>query len=271
MLSPSQCQAFRRLGFMRVPEAIPAPEAARMCDRLWDELARRHGIRRDAPETWRMQQPRHLQAVRLSGALDALGAPVLQAIADQLLGPGTWQAPLHWGDPLPAFPCGATRWMLPSDGWHIDWPARGAPEPLFALKLLAFLAPVTVGGGGTVVLAGSHVLVTRLVSAAGPEGAGHSAAVRSSLARDHPWLRDLWSDAADADRERRFMADGTEIDGDALRVVELVGSPGDVVLLHPWVFHAAAPNCAAEPRMVVGHNLHTLEARTRFAPATRRS
>jgi hypothetical protein len=264
VLSRVQREEFDRLGFVRVPGLVPASDATRMCDRLWGELERRHGIRRDDPDTWRMVQPRRLQALRRDGAFDALGSPALRGIADQLLGPDRWELPPHWGDPLPVFPCRATRWTLATEGWHIDWPARGAPEPLFALKLLAFIAPVVEGGGGTVVLAGSHVLVTRL-AAASPGGAGHSVAVRSALARRHIWLADLWSRRESGDGIRRLMLDGGLIDGTELRVVELTGTPGDVVLLHPWLFHAPAPNCTAVPRMVVGHNLNTPAGRARFA------
>jgi ectoine hydroxylase-related dioxygenase (phytanoyl-CoA dioxygenase family) len=47
------------------------------------------------------------------------------------------------------------------------------------------------------------------------------------------------------------MIDGTVVDGVPLRVVELTGEPGDVVLMHSDCFHAAAPNRLAEPRMML--------------------
>ncbi len=36
-----------------------------------------------------------------------------------------------------------------------------------------------------------------------------------------------------------------------LRVVEMVGEPGDVILMHPLMLHAASPNCSDVPRMVL--------------------
>ena len=47
------------------------------------------------------------------------------------------------------------------------------------------------------------------------------------------------------------MNDGTIIDGVPLRVVELTGDPGDVILMHSDTFHAAAPNRLTEPRMML--------------------
>lgn len=47
------------------------------------------------------------------------------------------------------------------------------------------------------------------------------------------------------------MNDGTIIDGVPLRVVELTGEPGDVILMHSDCFHAVAPNRLTEPRMML--------------------
>lgn len=43
---------------------------------------------------------------------------------------------------------------------------------------------------------------------------------------------------------------GAEIDGVAVRVVELTGAPGDMVFCHPTIVHAVAPNCGAQPRFM---------------------
>jgi hypothetical protein len=74
--------------------------------------------------------------------------------------------------------------------------------------------------------------------------------VRTSLAA-HPWLRGLWKPGDDGDRIQRYMNDGTIIDGVPLRVIELTGEPGDVILMHSDTFHAAAPNRLTEPRMML--------------------
>jgi len=61
----------------------------------------------------------------------------------------------------------------------------------------------------------------------------------------------LWKPGDDGDRMRCYMNDGTVIDGVPLRVVELTGKPGDVILMHSDCFHAAAPNRLTEPRMML--------------------
>jgi hypothetical protein len=40
------------------------------------------------------------------------------------------------------------------------------------------------------------------------------------------------------------------VDGVEVRVVELCGEPGDVVLMNPRCLHAAAPNAGASPRLM---------------------
>jgi ectoine hydroxylase-related dioxygenase (phytanoyl-CoA dioxygenase family) len=46
------------------------------------------------------------------------------------------------------------------------------------------------------------------------------------------------------------MTDGVRIGDVELRVVELTGRAGDAFVMHCDTFHAAAPNCRAEPRMM---------------------
>jgi hypothetical protein len=57
-------------------------------------------------------------------------------------------------------------------------------------------------------------------------------------------------------RNAYFMDADHDLDGIPVRVVELTGEPGDVVLAHPWLLHHAAPNTASYPRMMRGKNLH---------------
>ncbi|MDO8433332.1 MAG: hypothetical protein Q7S58_13080 [Candidatus Binatus sp.] len=74
---------------------------------------------------------------------------------------------------------------------------------------------------------------------------------RNALIRADPWVKALCSRAEDADRIERFMNRGANVDGIELRVVEMIGEPGDVYLVHPLMLHAPAINCAATPRIVL--------------------
>lgn len=66
------------------------------------------------------------------------------------------------------------------------------------------------------------------------------------------------------------MNDGAVVDGVPLRVVELTGEPGDVILMHCDCFHAATPNRLTEPRMMLtGMVRPTAVSSSRRAPAHR--
>lgn len=274
--------AIARAGFARLPRAFPAAEAAAMCDRIWSALEATHGMRRDDRATWTIAQPRHLQALPRAGAFDAVASPAVLAAIDEMLGPGSWRRPKRWGQALVTFPGSQADWRVPDAVWHIDWPARDAEAPLFGIKVLAYASSVRAGGGGTVVVAGSHRLVAEHVAASPARDAGGSAEVRTALVRAHPWFRELCvpprerardpaqAAARAAERADRLMARATAIGGTDVQVVELVGEPGDVVLFHPWLLHAPAANAGEEPRMMVSENLNTAAGLALYAPPTAR-
>jgi ectoine hydroxylase-related dioxygenase (phytanoyl-CoA dioxygenase family) len=100
------------------------------------------------------------------------------------------------------------------------------------------------------VLTGSHQLITHYIADSGK--APHPRQLRRVLA-EQPWLRDLWEPSRCTSAEqriRRFMTDGTRIGDVELRVVELTGRAGDAFVMHCDTFHAVAPNCRHEPRLM---------------------
>lgn len=240
---------------LRLASVLSTTDAARMGERLWETLARAHAIHRGEPATWTVRQPTGFQALTRSGAFDALGSVVLASALDALLGEKSWERPEHWGTALVTFPTTAVRWDVPSRHWHLDFPVRGQARPLFAVRILACIDTVAPQAGGTFVLAGSHQLVERLVADGAAPTGGHSRDVRHTLMRMHPWLQELWSEGGNHDRIRRFMVEGADIDGVTLRVLQLSGEPGDAFLMHPWQFHAPAPNCGASPRLMLSQSV----------------
>jgi hypothetical protein len=144
-----------------------------------------------------------LGALRRNGTFDALATPTVVAAISELIGHTAWPQPFSWGDPL-VTPSGTGEWNVPPSGWHIDFPARGA----LALKWLGYLAPVHAGGGGTVVLAGSHRLVAQYLTRSDPTEPGRSPVVRDVIFSSHPWLRGIREPGDPADRIARLMVTG---------------------------------------------------------------
>jgi hypothetical protein len=247
MLSPGEREEFKRRGVLRLPGAIPGPVVTAMRERIWADLAARHGIARERPGTWTVKRPR-LQALTRSGAFQAVATGTVRAALDDLLGAGQWSPPVAWGRPLVTFPAPAGAWDVPTSGWHVD--SHGFAHELPGVTVFGYLTAVLSRGGATAVLVGSHHLMRRhLPGAAGD--AARPADVKAALAARHPWLGELWSPGAADERVCRFLGRDTVIDGVPVRVEELTGAPGDVVLMDSQVLHAATHNCDIEPRMVL--------------------
>ena len=170
MLTPEQRSEFQQLGMLRLPSAIDPEGVAHQCDSLWNTLAK-HGVKRDAPETWTAERVTGIQEVSRSDAFAALGGAAVRSSLDDLLGPGGWEPPPRWGQPLVTFPT-ERKWELPHASWHLDAPASPSPPKVPGVLLFAYLAPVPERGGGTVMLAGSHRIVEKVCRRSRPCGRG---------------------------------------------------------------------------------------------------
>ena len=134
-----------------------------------------------------------------------------------------------------------TQWSIPRQVWHTDAPRVSGPG-VPGIIALGFLGQVLAGGGGTLFVAGSH----RLLDAPGREL--RSKAFKKAL-RKKPYFNVLLGeDSAERDR---YLAQAHRVDGVDLRVVELTGQPGDVVLADTRLLHAPAPNAQSTPRLMV--------------------
>jgi hypothetical protein len=253
MLSAAQRDEFDRRGILRLAGTVPPAEVTTMRQRLWEHLSGTHAMHPDRPETWTVHRPAQFQKLTRTGAFDAMATGQLCAAIDDLLGAGRWRRPAHWGRPLVTFPLPGTAWNVPTSDWHID--SDGDLDELTMLVVFAHLAPVRPGGGGTLVVTGSHRLPTSAGSRAG-NAPVRSAEVKAHLRTLHPWLSDLWNTGGDTGRRHRFLVEGAVIDGVQVRVEELTGEPGDAVIMHPRLLHVIAPNGLDTPRLMLLQFLH---------------
>lgn len=238
-------------GFVRIA-ACSSAEAAVMQEAVWDELRRVHGVRRDDVASWPRGPVFGLQHVREAPTFAPIGGASLRGALDQLLGAGTWDVPKRWGALLVTFPRPGLAWTVPHHVWHADFPFDRPAVPLQGVKVFAFVSDVTAGMGGTLVVAGSHRLVERAVATMPPVARADTRRTRLRILAGDRWLQAL-SSPGGGDRVQRFMASSP------LRVVELTGRAGEVVLTHPWLLHCPAPNCATAPRFMRSLDLYRRE------------
>jgi hypothetical protein len=255
MLTAEQREEFDRLGIVRLSGAIAPKDVKAMSDSVWDAVERRVKVRRDDPSTWKAQRVMGAQDLPKAATFDQIASPQVCDALDDLFGGGGWQRPEQWASLLVTFPESSERWDVPHNTWHLDFPAASVPRELFGVRLFTSLARLQPGGGGTVFVAGSHRLVQNLAGKNGVERL-RSADARKALIRTHPWIKRLCTFDAGVDRVRQFVKVGAMIGGNQVRVVEMTGEAGDVLLAHPLLLHAAATNCASVPRIVLSSTVY---------------
>jgi hypothetical protein len=242
MLDSEQLAQFSRDGFVRFPGAIEP--ATHVADGVWEHLAGR-GIVRDDPSTWPSGPVHHLEGVGGGSELDRGYAVAL----DALFGSGRWSVPKKRGQVAVTFP-DAKTWTLPTRVWHSDAPYTEPFDPVVGALMFVFLERVDRGGGGTLVLAGSHRAAARFAQSRPTVGTEKMAVSRKAFFRSHEWLHALVSDDERPEARMDRFSTEADLDGLPVRVVELTGGAGDIVLAHPLTAHCVAPNCSDRPRVM---------------------
>ena len=244
-LSPGQRDEFDRRGVLRLPEFYALDAVDAMADRVWEDLAIRFGIRRDQPESWGSATPGKFQGLRKSGAFDGLQSPEMRDLADALLGAGAWDAPAHWGGLLVSFPTSGPTLGRPP--WHLDIGGVEHLSPLPVLRVFTFLEAAPPGGGGTLYVAGSHLLAMEVESAQG--GPVRSAQVRERLRAEYPWFAHLLT-TPHGDLSKLKDVEAT-LGGHSVRLEQMTGDPGDLIIMHPAILHGTAHNGLDRPRIML--------------------
>jgi hypothetical protein len=260
---------FDDTGLLHLPGAIAEPQVRAMRENLWAELANKHHLRPDAPEAWRDGQVFGLQHVGRAGGFAGMMSPALCAALDDLFAPDGWERPPRWGTPLVTFPFHGRRWEVPHQSWHLDvYGGLGLQHAFGEVTVFAFLDSVCSEGGATVAVIGTHRLIRELST--GAKARLRSADARRLLAESDPWLRDLWSGDPSGTRKQRFMEEGAVVRGVPVKVVEITGQAGDIVVMDSGVLHAASLNSCEKPRMVLRQGVYRAKG-ANSGPGSRQS
>ena len=261
MLTPEQWQTFFSRGYVHLP-GIAGERGADLEAFVWDRLEELHGIRRHDHTTWGLPGPwvgmKHFKDAAL---LQSFTTPDLCAAIDDLLGAGNWKNPRHWGGFLVNLPTPEEQdepWYIPTRGWHVDYHYTHDPEQLFGLRVFSFLSEVELHGGGTLVISGSHRVVAEYVETlSAKERASGYAKVRDRMPASLPWFKSLTQgNERDPDRISTFMENSGRVGDVEVRVEQLCGKPGDVILMHPWMVHCTSPIRGNNPRFMLAKNLY---------------
>lgn len=267
VLSSADVEQFIESGFVRVESAFDPKDAVAAQKVVWQHLAERN-VLEDDPSTW--QEP----LVRLnegynSPEFERCNTERLANAMEDLAGRGRLKqrSTTAWGWwPVNFFVGGDSPWDVPRRGWHWDGQhfRHYVDSPEQGLLVLCVFSEIQSQGGGTVVAEGSHRIVAKYLNAH-PEGMDHKTAIAEVVA-GHPWLRALTASeeeapATPAQRIAQFMETTVDDDGIPLRVVDTTANPGDVILCHPFLFHATSHNRRRIPRFMCNR---TAELRERM-------
>lgn len=268
VLTDSDIEQFIEQGYICLKEAYPRKTALEAQDFLWDRISERYpeyGLKKDDPETWKPVLEKdaaanfpsiHLREFFNEPIFKACETQRLAGAIEDLIGVGRWalkHEPHNWGWWPVNFAMGADQpWDVPTNGWHWDGMGRKhfVNSPQQGLLVLPCFSDVASHGGGTLIATGSHKIVSRYLSRF-PEGQDSGEAIRECCT-EHPWLAELTGKAeSTGDRVEKFMHTTTVDDqGAELRVIETIAEAGDVMLAHPFMFHAASQNHSGKPRFM---------------------
>ncbi|MFT7521166.1 MAG: hypothetical protein ACI9MC_003317 [Kiritimatiellia bacterium] len=147
------------------------------------------------------------------------------------------------GYAMPNLPSAGASWSACAAAWHVDEPTVPHVVPPWVLVGFTHIDRVEIGGGGTVVLAGSHRRLALLADEL--EETVTTDIALASLARQEPWFSRL------LEHDARSTAGGCTSAGVEMRLVELAGEPGDLLLLDPRCLHTTAANVSPRARLTM--------------------
>ena len=265
MLAPEQRKEFFDRGFTKIPQVFCRDDADKMVSRFWDFMERHQNVRLNQPNTWTEGQVYGISDLKRSPEFERIGSTMMLSIVDDLLGKGNWRRPTTWGQVLATFPAANRKWSwnsifqgqvdVQTITWHTDYEYTIHSDMLAGVQVFSILAKLESGGGGTLVVDGSHRVVKNFVRDRSPESLKNMKKTRVALMASDAWLEAILQSPSVARPEDWLATQKTTISGVPVSVTELTGEPGDVYFCHPWLIHAGSPNCNAMPRLMCTQRL----------------
>lgn len=237
MLTQHQIETFKEKGLIRLDKFLPIEKVCAAQDFIF-RLAEKEGAWQDG--AWQLgptsDRPEFTKPISKS-AFNILTTPELQAVINLLVS----------GQPLKTIGNPSLLFTLPQappwamlNSWHLDVP-RQSHGGLPGVQMFTFLNMVIPRGGGTLVVTGSHRLVSNRKFI-------RSKDVKKRL-QEYPYFQALTSN--DLRNPEHFLTTPGKVSGVELQVVELYGEPGDVFLTDMRILHTGSRNIADIPRLMV--------------------
>lgn len=256
---PQDIESFQRRGFIKLEHVFNPEQAEKMQDLIWSSIEEQFGVSRDDQTSWpKVKPPIKLQHLRGHEDFKPFGSDRVRDAFNHLLGKGHWKLPWHWGQFLVGFPTDQS-FDVPHEIWHTDFDFVSDLKPLEGLLFFSLISDVPSGAGGTMLIEGSHHFVKQFIQTIPDDQRKKMKTVRKALYHSHPWFGRLTDPKDNTDRIAYFMNTARNVDGIDLKVHQITGSAGDVVIGHPWLLHASSPNCTQRTKMMRVHRIHRFD------------
>ncbi len=246
MVTEQQMQIFQNRGILFLPKLLD-PVKVRLASLAILSRAEKNGLWKN--DSWQLSNrpdtpvpeavSKLLGRTNTEDSLGDLCEGIVESIILQLLGGCTYHSPIRNGQILFTLPK-ADNWNVPYANWHLDI-ARLPDMGLPGVQFFTFLNQVKPGGGGTLVVAGSHLLLN------GNEMI-KSKNVRGRLKKWDYFKKLMQPGTSD---RLEFLSNPGEVEGHQMQVVEMHGNPADVYLMDMRLIHTISPNTAKVPRIMM--------------------
>ncbi len=250
MLTANQRDDFFQRGYLQLSGTVSSKDVELMRDRVWEQIEA-HGYLKDAPSTWPEGHVTQLNEVRKDDPNPMDNELLVSAISE--LVNREWRLRPDWGQSLVTFPI-AAPWRVPGSNWHLDHSFTQPDDHLTGVNVFLLLSELKPHGGGTSVLEGSPALIRRFNERHPELKSAKWKVWKNGFRNSDPFLQRLtnkYEKSSTSSRNAFFMEQATVVDEVPVRVSEITGAAGDVIICHPQLMHATPiGNEQNQPRMM---------------------